>query len=151
MPFVGVHLTVTVTGAAKLGPTAMPVFGREHYQGITGLSVDDVATVLPRQAGMFLRDPSFRRLAVTELQKAWGSRLLDDATLLVRGLDPSQWKQWGRPGIRAQLYSIKKQALEMDFVVEGDGHSTHVLNAVSPALTCAWPFAEHVVEEIARR
>lgn len=35
--------------------------------------------------------------------------------------------------------------LEMDFLVEGDSLSTHVLNAVSPGWTCSRPFAEHVV------
>jgi (S)-2-hydroxyglutarate dehydrogenase len=33
----------------------------------------------------------------------------------------------------------------MDFVVRGDEHSTHVLNAVSPAWTSSLAFAEHVV------
>jgi hypothetical protein len=30
----------------------------------------------------------------------------------------------------------------MDFVLEGDKYSTHVLNAVSPAWTCALSFAK---------
>jgi hypothetical protein len=36
----------------------------------------------------------------------------------------------------------------MDFVVEGDDCSVHVLNAVSPGFTCALRFAEHLVEKI---
>ena len=38
--------------------------------------------------------------------------------------------------------------LEMDFVVEGDDRSLHILNAVSPGFTCAMPFAEWVVERM---
>jgi L-2-hydroxyglutarate oxidase len=38
----------------------------------------------------------------------------------------------------------------MDFRVEGDGRSFHVLNAVSPAFTCALPFAAHCVDQIER-
>jgi hypothetical protein len=34
----------------------------------------------------------------------------------------------------------------MDFVLEGDKHSTHVLNAVSPAWTCALSIAKYVCE-----
>ena len=34
----------------------------------------------------------------------------------------------------------------MDFVVEGDNDSIHVLNAVSPAFTCCFPFAAWVVD-----
>ena len=36
----------------------------------------------------------------------------------------------------------------MDFVIEGDGRSTHILNAVSPGWTCSMPFAEYVVDRI---
>jgi hypothetical protein len=36
----------------------------------------------------------------------------------------------------------------MDFVIEGDAHSTHLLNAVSPGWTCSIPFACHVVDQI---
>lgn len=38
----------------------------------------------------------------------------------------------------------------MDFVIQGDKTSMHVLNAVSPAFTCALPFAEHVCQQISR-
>ena len=38
----------------------------------------------------------------------------------------------------------------MDFVIEGDDRSMHVLNAVSPGWTCAIPFASYVVDAIAR-
>ena len=53
----------------------------------------------------------------------------------------------GRPGIRAQLVDRRRNDLVMDFVVEGDAQSTHVLNAISPAWTCALPFAQHVVNQ----
>ena len=36
----------------------------------------------------------------------------------------------------------------MDFVIEGDDKSLHVLNAVSPAFTCAFPFSEYVCDKI---
>jgi L-2-hydroxyglutarate oxidase len=34
----------------------------------------------------------------------------------------------------------------MDFIIEGDSDSVHVLNAVSPAFTCSFPFARYVVD-----
>ena len=37
----------------------------------------------------------------------------------------------------------------MDFLLEGDADSLHVLNAVSPGFTCAFPFAAHVVDRVA--
>ena len=36
----------------------------------------------------------------------------------------------------------------MDFIIEGDKRSMHILNAVSPGFTCAFPFAAHVVDRI---
>ncbi len=36
----------------------------------------------------------------------------------------------------------------MDFRFEGDDRSMHILNAVSPAFTCSFAFAEHVVNAI---
>lgn len=42
----------------------------------------------------------------------------------------------------------RRLPLEMDFVVEGDDRSMHVLNAVSPGFTCALPFAAAVCERI---
>jgi L-2-hydroxyglutarate oxidase LhgO len=60
-------------------------------------------------------------------------------------------RRWGRPGIRAQLLDIRTRKLVMDFLLEGDAHSLHVLNAVSPAWTCSLPFADHVVDEAVKR
>jgi (S)-2-hydroxyglutarate dehydrogenase len=36
----------------------------------------------------------------------------------------------------------------MDFVLEGDDRSMHVLNAVSPAFTCSLPFSSYVCDQI---
>ena len=47
-----------------------------------------------------------------------------------------------------QLVDIKKRKLEMDFVLQGDRHSMHILNAVSPAFTCSLPFSEYVGQQI---
>ena len=47
--------------------------------------------------------------------------------------------------------NIKKGELEMDFVCEGDNRSFHILNAVSPAFTCAIPFANYLVDEIKKQ
>jgi hypothetical protein len=56
-----------------------------------------------------------------------------------------------RVGIRPQLLDRLTGHLEMDFVIEPGPRSTHVLNAISPAFTCALPFAGLVVGEIVQR
>ena len=73
------------------------------------------------------------------------------ASSLAKGVDIKNYRQWGKPGIRAQLLNIKEKKLEMDFVLEGDGSSIHILNAVSPGFTCALPFAEHVCDQINKK
>ena len=62
----------------------------------------------------------------------------------MEGVKEEQYRTWVSPGIRAQLLNVQSGRLEMDFVVEGDDRSMHVLNAVSPGFTCAIPFAEYV-------
>lgn len=151
-PFLGVHLTLTARGRAKLGPTAVPAFGREHYEGLEGLSVTETAEVLWREAMLFLRNSfGFRDLALEEVRKYHRPTLVRRAGRLLEGLEPEHFPDWGAPGIRAQLLDVTENRLEMDFVVEGDGESFHVLNAVSPGFTCAFPFARYLVDEIEGR
>lgn len=151
MPFLGVHLTVTVGGGVKIGPNAVPAPWREGYGGLAGFSARELVEVLGREARLFLGDPAFRRLAVKELPKIRRSRLLRDATRLVDGLRPEDFRRWGKPGIRAQLLDLEEGRLELDFVVEHGERSTHVLNAVSPAFTASLPFAEWLVDQIVAR
>ena len=65
---------------------------------------------------------------------------------LLKGVQPSQYRHWGNPGIRAQLFDISKNKLESDFVLEGDENSLHILNAVSPGFTSAFSFTQFVVD-----
>jgi L-2-hydroxyglutarate oxidase len=54
---------------------------------------------------------------------------------------------WEKPGICSQLLDTATSRLAMSFVTEHDDQSLHVLNVVSPAFTCAPPFAEHVCDK----
>jgi L-2-hydroxyglutarate oxidase len=149
-PFLGVHFTVTVSGRAKIGPTAMPAFWREQYEGWRGFAPAEAAEIVAREAMLFLRDDfGFRRLARDELTKYSRRGLVKLAQALVPDADAARYPYWGRAGIRAQLLDLRTRRLEMDFRLEGDDRSMHVLNAVSPAFTCSLPFADHVVDRIA--
>lgn len=151
-PFLGVHFTITVDGRAKIGPTAIPAFWREQYDGLDRFSLAEFAEIAWREAGLFLfAGFDFRRLAIEEIRKYSRPHLVRLAGEIASGVQPQNYVKWGKPGIRAQLMHVKSRKLEMDFVVEGDSNSFHVLNAVSPAWTCSLPFAEHVVDELERR
>lgn len=148
-PFLGVHFTVTDDGHVKIGPTAIPAFWREQYRGFDNFKFGEFVEVLFREAGLMISaDFDFKKLAIEELQKYSRPHLVALAAGLAHGVRPGDYKRWGRPGIRAQLLDIRTRKLEMDFVIEGDARSTHILNAVSPGWTCAIPFARHVVDRI---
>jgi len=148
-PFLGVHFTVTADGHTKIGPTAIPAFWREQYEGFKGFSAAEMADILWRQAGLMLfAGFDFRRLAVEELRKYVRSHLVSLAAALLEGVAPEHYREWGRAGIRAQLLDLRSRKLIMDFVFERDDRSLHILNAVSPGFTCAIPFSRHIVEQI---
>lgn len=147
-PFLGVHLTVTIDGRAKIGPTAIPIFSRESYGGVSGLSAKEILNIV----GIYPKFLSSKHhdvlgLIKTEMPKYSQRYLVSQAKALVPSVDPKDFKQRGKPGIRAQLLDIKNKKLEMDFVVRGDENSTHLLNAVSPAWTSALAMANHVCKK----
>ena len=148
-PFLGVHFTVTNEGKAKIGPTAIPAMWREQYAGISRFSLAEFIEIAGR--GLSLLGNAgfeFRRLAIEEVKKYSRRRMVRLAGELVEGVRLEHYSKWGKPGIRAQLLDIKKRRLEMDFVLEGDDRSMHILNAVSPAFTCSLPFSQYVCDRI---
>lgn len=148
-PFLGVHFTVTVDGAIKIGPTAIPALWRENYHGLENFNLGEAADIMLRQAGLFWSSGfDFKRLAWEEIQKYSRGHMVRLAQALATDVREENYKRWGKPGIRAQLLNIQERKLEMDFVIEGDARSMHILNAVSPAFTCSLPFARHVCERI---
>jgi len=149
-PFLGVHVTVTVDGKSKLGPTAIPCFWREHYAGLENFHADEFAEIVGMEASLFLNAGfDFRGLAAQELRKYSRTTLATQASELAEGISPSGYRHWGKPGIRAQLLNVKSRTLVMDFLIEKDDRSLHVLNAVSPAFTCSIPFAAYVCDQLA--
>jgi len=151
-PFLGVHFTITADGKAKIGPTAIPAFWRENYEGLSNFKLGEMMEVAGRGLGLLTNAQfDYRRLAMEEIAKYSRSKMVELASVLAEGIQESNYQKWGRPGIRAQLLDITKRKLEMDFVLEGDRRSMHVLNAVSPAFTCSLPFAAHVCDQIDHR
>ena len=146
-PFLGVHYTITVDGTIKIGPTAIPAFWRENYRGCENFKALELVDIISNEMRLFVKNAfGFRSLAYEEMQKYNKGYFVSLATSMVKSIDKSGFKEWSKPGIRAQLLNTKTSELVQDFVVEGDGQSIHVLNAVSPAFTAALPFGEWVVE-----
>jgi len=148
-PFLGVHFTLLVDGRAKIGPTAIPAFWREQYRGLANFKLSEFGEIIFRELGLlFFSGFDFKRIAVEETLKYSRARLVSLASALLENVRLQDYHHWGKPGIRAQLLNIRTRKLEMDFVIQGDGKSLHVLNAVSPAWTCSLPFAKYVCDRI---
>lgn len=147
-PFLGVHFTLTADGHTKIGPTAIPAFWREQYNAYRGFQTGEFFSIIMRQMGLLFTEPTFKTLALQELRKYSRHRMVELAADLLDHVQVKHYRKWGKPGIRAQLFDIKKNKLEMDFVIQGDKKSMHILNAVSPAFTCAFSFSQHVVSQI---
>ena len=148
-PFLGVHFTVTVDGMVKIGPTAIPALWREQYEGMQNFNSSELFEILKQQISLALSSNfDFKRLAIEEIAKYYKPIMANQASRLCSGYSKSSFIESSAPGIRAQLVDADKKKLEMDFVIEGDGKSMHVLNAVSPAFTCSIPFSKYIVDKI---
>jgi len=148
-PFLGVHFTVTAAGKIKIGPTAIPAFWREHYQGVERFSLRETIGILKREAILFAKNKfHFREVALHELKKYSKKFLAGEAAYMLDNFKVADYTTWGKPGIRAQLIDKRDNKLINDFCFEGDQHSFHVLNAVSPAFTASFPFSSFLVDQI---
>jgi (S)-2-hydroxyglutarate dehydrogenase len=147
VPFLGIHTTTAIDGSVYLGPTAVPAFGRENYQGLSGVSPGELARILGLIARQYLSGADgFRRLAWQEGRRYFKARFADAARALLPRLRPEHLLPCDKVGIRAQMVDRLSGRLVTDFTVEAGPASTHVLNAISPAFTSAFPLARHVCD-----
>ncbi len=149
-PFLGVHLSRRVDGRVTVGPGAMLAFGREAYR-FRDVNVRDLWGTLswPGFYGLF-RSGKFWRLVKSEVAKSLSLRQIwNEARQLVPTLEASDLVR-SFAGNRAQLVS-RAGALVDDIVVREGAGTIHVLNAVSPGLTCSLPFGAWLAEQATKR
>lgn len=149
-PFLGIHYTVTSDGSIKIGPTAIPAFWRENYQGVKNFSLKEFLEISYYEMKLFtLNAFNFRQLAFEEMKNYKTKVFIQKAKHLVKHIEDDF--EPIPAGIRSQLLNKKTNKLVQDFLVEHGENSTHILNAVSPAFTCSFSFARYIVEEIKHR
>jgi len=144
-PFLGVHFTLTLDNKVKIGPTAIPIAGREQYSFLSGWSGSDLSQSFKGMISLMRSGAhDFGRIIQSEWPKIVESLLVKESLELVP--TASNVKSWKRkpPGIRAQLVHLPSGKLEQDFVVRKKLNSIHVLNAVSPGWTSAIPFGRFI-------
>jgi L-2-hydroxyglutarate oxidase LhgO len=144
-PFLGVHFTLTIDQKVKIGPTAIPVFGREQYSLFENWSISDIGQSLKAIYSILSgKELKIMSLARSEVPKFFEAKLVkESAELVPNAAFVSKWKS-KPPGIRAQLVHLPSKNLELDFVVDKYKNSVHILNAVSPGWTSAISFGRWV-------
>lgn len=148
-PFLGVHFTLTVDHKVKIGPTAIPIAGREQYSLIEGWSVSDIWQALKGMNSLW-KNESHDLIAMlkTEWPKITKNHLVKESIELVPSArQVNNWRK-NQPGIRAQLIHLPSGKLEQDFVVKSFSNATHILNLASPGWSAAIPFARYVIENL---
>jgi len=134
-PFLGVHLTRTVTGDVLVGPNA-------------------VLQARARELPALLRHPGFRRLArqhwrtgAAELLRARSRRAFAaTARRYVPDLRPADLVR-APAGVRAQCVSETGELLQ-DFAITTVGRVVNVRNAPSPAATSSLAIADEIVTRV---
>lgn len=145
LPFLGVHLTLTMDDGITVGPNAVLGLAREGYPK---RSFDR------RDAATLLRFPGFWRVARaqwrTGLVEQWNSFSTKGYLGLVRRYCPTLTVDDLLPepaGIRAQAV-LRDGTLVHDFLFEQTDRMLHVCNAPSPAATSAMPIAAMIADRL---
>lgn len=148
VPFLGVHVTPSPDGTVSLGPTAIPAFGRENYQGINGIEPRMAIELLYVLAGQWQQNKNgFRRYSREQAFHGLKPLFLKAAQALVPRLQSDHLIPSSKVGIRAQLYDRNSRSLVQDFCLEQGPSSTHVLNAISPAFTASFALADLILDQ----
>lgn len=149
-PFLGVHLSRTFDGRVLVGPGAALALGREAYETFGFNAADTADMVLNPGFWRLTASRRFRALVRSEWRKSISrAAVAAEACQLVPGIRPEHLAP-SRSGVRAQLVGSDGRLVD-DLVVEGSARSVHVLNAVSPALTCSLPFSERLADQVLAR
>src|SRR5205823_3281806 len=137
-------------GRGIVGPGAMLAFGREAYRLAQVQPRDLLSTLLWPGFYRMMVQPRFRALVRSELMKSlFLAPVAAEARLLIPELRVGDLVR-SYAGNRAQAVSRSGELVD-DIVVRRLGRTVHVLNAVSPGLTCSLPFGRYLAEMCQRR
>jgi len=148
-PFLGIHTTLTFDKFLKLGPTALPAFSPENYSLFEGIDMSLFPKILATQSSLFIKNNfKFRDLALREISFLNKSIFIEQAQKLTNYKLMANLFEWYSPGIRPQLLNKKNNSLEMDFIVLNNDNKYHLINSISPAWTCSFQTAKHIIQKI---
>lgn len=145
LPFLGVHLTKTISGDIWLGPTALLAPSRTAYS-LSTVSRFDLGQTL-RWPGTWKMARRFWRTGLTEMHfAARRSAFVEACAAYVPDLEPEHVEP-GPAGIRAQAVD-RSGALLDDFAFGTAPGVVHVRNAPSPAATSSLAIAKMIADRL---
>jgi L-2-hydroxyglutarate oxidase len=145
LPFLGVHLTRMLDGSVHAGPNAVLALRREGYRW-RDVSARDIADSV-RFPGLWRLARKYPRTAVDEVLRSLSrKRFAASLARLVPAVRQADIVRAGS-GVRAQAL-LPDGSMVQDFLIESAPNQVHVLNAPSPAATCALEIATHVSDRV---
>lgn len=146
LPFLGVHLTRMLDGSVHAGPNAVLALRREGYRW-RDVSARDLAEVLRFPGTWKLARRYAFPVGYDEVRRSLSrKRFAASLAKLVPAVTAEDIVPAGS-GVRAQAM-LPDGTLLQDFLIETAPHQVHVLNAPSPAATCALEIGRHVADQV---
>jgi L-2-hydroxyglutarate oxidase len=133
-------------GSIHAGPNAVLALSREGYRW-GDISAKDLAEVASFPGVWKLARKYAFPTGLDEVRRSFSQRhFAASLARLVPALQPADIVRHGS-GVRAQAL-LPSGALVDDFLIESAPNQVHVLNAPSPAATCALEIAKYVADQV---
>ena len=147
-PFLGLHSSHKRDGSFYIGPSSTPVFGREYYSRANKLQLSEALSLaLSFSIKILKNENKLRTLALQEAKLLTKNGFLDEVEKLLNNIPTDSIQpSLEKIGIRSQVFDPLSKTLVNDFIIINQKHSTHVLNAISPAWTASFAFADHLIQ-----
>lgn len=148
LPFLGIHLTRTINNKIILGPNAVLAPGKEAYSN-KNINVRELSNILLYKGFWKMVYNNYNIIEEEILQSIIRTKFLEKVCDLLPGIKINELIK-NSSGIRAQLVGNNGELMD-DLVIKEGKNSLHILNAVSPGMTCSLPFADYLVENYVKK
>ena len=147
LPFLGVHLTRLLDGSVHAGPNAVLALRREGYRW-RDVSAADIAETVRFPGTWRLARRYGYPIGLDEVRRSLSRRrFAASLAKLVPAVGPDDIVRSGA-GVRAQAL-LPDGSMVQDFLIETAPNQVHVLNAPSPAATCALEIGKYIAGAVA--
>jgi L-2-hydroxyglutarate oxidase len=148
-PFLGLHSSHNRYGDFYIGPSSTPVFGREQYNGMIGDNLkESINLFFNFSKKIIFNENKLRTLALQELSLLTKHGFFNQVKKMFNNINSDDLELSNQKvGIRSQIFDPQSKNLVNDFVVINQKNVTHVLNAISPAWSASFAFADHLISE----